>query len=820
MKNFIFGILGTVFLAGIFAFPVPANAADLDPLLNEGIKLLQIGNFTDTPGSTNWQNNSIGADAGEVLIFLVHYHNFTPNDPAANTRIRAFVPSGTSTVHTISANIWADNAQLISDSVNANLSSAQTLSFVSGSVLRYHAGGSGIPLGLTGDAIISPNGLNIGDVLYGEQNSGYLTFKVQVSGQPSTPPGSPGEPPRVITLSQRDVTNISATLRGSVDPNNFATEAWFEWGRSEDGLVFTTPRQTMGSGDTSINFLAGITGLDPATVYYYRPVGENQNGITYGSTRNFITSGTTTVPPGGVGGAPISSCLPIVTTRPASFITSESATLRGLINPNGRSTSGWFEYGKSYALTHRTVSQHVGSGSVDTDLLKFLGDLDANSTYYFRAIAENNCGRVQGSILTFTTDIGEGRVPEAITLPATGITRISAFINGKVNPNNSDTTAWFEWGTNPALNAFAVTSSFNLGSGSEQKPVSAQPHSLAQNTTYYYRVVAKNSFGTSRGLIMSFATLGAGVQPPVSPVSGVSFSVWKETKNLTFPNGTIYVNSAAIGDTLEFSLNIKNKGASTLSNISVSDILSEHFEFVGAEPEARYDSSGNSLSWKINSIAPNGTRTITYKVKAGVVEESVVVLNSFKSEAGGATRISNETTTILNPTLMALDLDTDKNDVKKNETFTYTIRYKNIGIADVDNAVIQLSLPKNVSLRDSRPRASQADENVVFFKIGEIGKNESGSIEVKVRVEDSAGAGEKLIATAVLEFADTFGEPQPNISVSKTVSVEGGFFGLASAIALALSGRDILVYLILFVLAAFVGTILYIRHKVDKILKA
>ena len=804
---------GLIILAGVFVPAVFAQAAffNTDP---SDRTTLRVANATQNPFCTSCWNSTVTANAGDIVDFDIYYHN-TSGETAVQTMANSILPSGSSSSFTVTGSVWAQNASVVSGSTFVSITSSQSLSFIPGSVRWYpNQSASFSPLlnGQSGAEIVTASGLNIGDIAAGWSTQGHIVFGVQVSGVPIPPPPPVGNPPVISTGDPGSITDTSAVLKGSVNPNGSNTNAWFEWGRATDGLINVTTQQNMGGGTPYLTYLSGISNLTTGAAYIYRAVAQNAAGTSYGSTLSFTAGGgTTTTTTGGGSG----SCLPIVTTNSASFITKDSATLRGLVNPQGRSTSGWFEYGKSYSLTNRTESQTAGSGSVDTDILKYLASLESNTSYYFRAVAQNNCGTANGSILSFTTGLGNGNPPEVATLTATNVTQTSATINGSVNPNNYDTSAWFEWGTNPTLSAYAVTPTANLGLGNLFKAISSMPYGLANNSVYYYRAAAQNAFGIARGTILNFTT---GTAAP-APVSGANFSVWKETKNLSFPNGTIYVNSSSIGDTLEFSLNIKNKSSDTLRNIIVKDVLSPYFDFSDSDPETSSDSSGNSLVWNINSIASGETKTISLKVKTKTAEESVVISNSFTAQAEGIKRTSNSTTNILNPSLMALDIGVDKDNVKKNETYDYTIRYRNIGIADIDNALLKIILPQNVTLKDSQPNYATAEKNILFYKIGEINKNGKGTIDISVKVNDSVESGEKLIATAVLDYTDAFGASQPNISASVTSVAESGFFGTAAALGFSLGGSNFGFYLLSALLLAVVGSVVYIRLKVSKMLK-
>jgi lysophospholipase L1-like esterase len=96
--------------------------------------------------------------------------------------------------------------------------------------------------------------------------------------------------------------------------------------------------------------------------------------------------------------------------------------------------------------------------------------------------------------------------PAATTTPATSITMDGATMNGGVTPNGLATDAWFEWGTDPTLATFSATSSQSLGSGTSSQTVNATLSGLSPGTTYYFRVGASNSAGTSKGAIVGFTT--------------------------------------------------------------------------------------------------------------------------------------------------------------------------------------------------------------------------------------------------------------------------------------------------------------------------
>src|SRR5438045_6960443 len=97
--------------------------------------------------------------------------------------------------------------------------------------------------------------------------------------------------------------------------------------------------------------------------------------------------------------------------------------------------------------------------------------------------------------------------PTAITGPVTAVGATTATVTGTVDPGGVATTWYVEYGTSTSYGS--QTAAKSAGSGTSNVEVSVSLASLAQGTTYHYRVVATSTAGTSRGSDGLFTTLAA-----------------------------------------------------------------------------------------------------------------------------------------------------------------------------------------------------------------------------------------------------------------------------------------------------------------------
>ncbi|MFA5997160.1 MAG: hypothetical protein WC791_01580 [Candidatus Paceibacterota bacterium] len=416
----------------------------------------------------------------------------------------------------------------------------------------------------------------------------------------------------VTTNSASSIGQNSATLNGYVNGNGSNVNAWFEYGTSQS-FGYTTNNQNYGNTSSSISGTA--YNLAQNTTYYYRAVAQGSQGNVYGSTLSFTTTG-----------GQQNYGQSYVSTNAATGVSQSSATLNGYMTSNGTNTSGWFEWGTSYSLGNTTSVTNYGSGS--TSFNSSIYNLNSNTTYYYRAVAQSSYGTVYGSTISFTTG-GQtyvtGTAPAVTTLLATEITGSTALLNGLVfASNNQNSNAWYEWGTTA-----------NLGNKTPSIAVGALPtvkHSdyitgLVNGQTYYYRIVGQNSYGTQYGTIYSFISKTATVV--VTPTTPVVYKpvttvvtqggVTQSLVMLTIEGGSEMVVS---GEKRTYHVTWKNISGKTLSNVVLSIAFPQSMTIESAT-KGTYASADNSVVVDLETLAIGQTgdtfifTTVGRNVKAG-----------------------------------------------------------------------------------------------------------------------------------------------------------------------------------------------------------
>jgi hypothetical protein len=206
--------------------------------------------------------------------------------------------------------------------------------------------------------------------------------------------------------STEKVGQMHATLQAQVNPDGRETTYDFEYGETASYGSSTTPG-VLGSGEAPVPATTELSGLKLDTTYHYRVVASNECEVgktcpAYGPDQTFTTVAAL-----------------LVEGSSVSHVAATSATLAAQVDPLGSETSAYFQYGTvSCAASPASCTDvplppgiDIGSTEGYQAASEHLQDLAPSTTYYYRVIATNELGTIEGEhnvegeevVHTFTT---------------------------------------------------------------------------------------------------------------------------------------------------------------------------------------------------------------------------------------------------------------------------------------------------------------------------------------------------------------------------------------------------------------------------------
>jgi len=184
-----------------------------------------------------------------------------------------------------------------------------------------------------------------------------------------------------------------------------------------------------------------------------------------------------------------------------SSVTAARATLNATVNPHGRAATWLFNWGLTSAYTSHTSQKVTAAATSDLPVAAPLTGLVPNQTYHYELVVTTLSGVTTTGDATFTTP---GAAPIVTTGTAYWTYQTQALVAGTVNARNAATTYWFEYGPTAAYGS--ETDDLPLDGGVKAVPVYGNITGLASHTTYHFRMVAQNAFGTAYGADRAFTT--------------------------------------------------------------------------------------------------------------------------------------------------------------------------------------------------------------------------------------------------------------------------------------------------------------------------
>lgn len=296
---------------------------------------------------------------------------------------------------------------------------------------------------------------------------------------------------------------------------------------------------------------------------------------------------------------------PDVTTRSATSVSTGGATLNGRVAGNGSSVRAWFEYGPNNNFGYSTSKNSYGSRS--TNYSKSISGLIPNTTYYFRAVAENSDDIAYGSIFSFNT--GNSFVNVVSNQPT-----VIIYADQTNIPFNSSTN--IRWNTTEATSCSASGGSIgwagvkNIGSGFFNTGL--------LTATRTYTITCSNNVGSSTDSVTVIVRRQV-ITTPVAPApkpTPTSIVLINSSVDLNQPIVSALDNTRPhAGDEINYTVGYQNIGTGSITNLVLQIALPQAVDYMFSNGGSNPTVFGSTLIFNLGTLRANGEGTITARAR-------------------------------------------------------------------------------------------------------------------------------------------------------------------------------------------------------------
>ena len=351
----------------------------------------QFGNFPES-------ETTVAADSSTGTVYIV-LHESAMVEAFSSTAVLPTVLSGLASAQKTSATVEGE--------VNPNGVAVTECRFEYGTTIHYGQRPS-VPCS-------HPSASEVGDGTNAVKVSGELTglapnqtyhYRLVAGNESASAHGGDGEfTTRTVPTvndqlpSASSITQTTALLSGTVNPENSPTKYHFEYGTTT-AYGTTTGEVSAGSGSGDVpTGPQVVVELQPETTYHYRLVATNEAaGREAGPDNTFSTARR--IPP-------------LVNTGNAYEVSQTGVVISGTVDPRGIETSWVFEVGTDTSYSSAKVFGDAGQGEGAEPIEVGLQDLAPGLTYHYRLTATNADGTSYGQDMMLTTL----SIPSPITQP-------------------------------------------------------------------------------------------------------------------------------------------------------------------------------------------------------------------------------------------------------------------------------------------------------------------------------------------------------------------------------------------------------------------
>lgn len=537
--KFVAGAVGAAAVLSFAIFPSLNTQADGPRFnfMNGDYELMRGANTTNH--ETVWKD-PITAKAGDSFEAVVYYHNGMINTTALNTTIKANIPAQTTSKSAkLTASISADNAATVTDTVvdgqivgmsglTVNFDQDVTLSMVPGSLKWYpnkqNTVVSPLPSAQSGNEVITPSGVNIGNINGCWDYSGFVVFAVKSH---LIAKNSISIEKTVKNITKNQAVYTKSTNADQSDKVGFKLDVKFDGNKSIQNAVVSDqlPSElSIVSGSAKLTMNSITTSISDSILL--------SNGVNIGE---FV--------PGQIESATIT----FEATAPAQILAAKTVVNTGKVIAGTLNDSDTASVALKPGSTSIVRSKSAYNQTQNIDATKVVAKAGDIIVY---TLTTKNEGTLGSNII-----VKDGIVDILDYADIIAISDNGSVVDGPVKTNDEKQIVY------PAADIAAHSQIVRTFAVKVKNPIPT----TAQNG-FHFDHKMYNIYGNEVIITVEIPTIPVVLKPVLS--------VDKFVRNVTANEmAFIKADTAFAGDTLEYKIIFKNSGNGKASDVKISDLL-------------------------------------------------------------------------------------------------------------------------------------------------------------------------------------------------------------------------------------------------------
>jgi len=221
----------------------------------------------------------------------------------------------------------------------------------------------------------------------------------------------------------------------------------------------------------------------------------------------------------------------------------------------------------------------------------------------------------------------------------------------------------------------------------------------------------------------------------------------------TASSDTVYA-----GDTFGYTLRIANAGPAGAPTLDLFATLPDSSQFVRASIEPIFSMTGDTLFWRLDSLAAGEEIGLDYEVS--LANSFLLSPLSLVSNSGVSTSCGGDTTTTFVTAIdttvqcrLLLSVATAEDTVKPGATVVTNLTVENAGPDEAPNVVAIQVLPRGLTFVSSSPLA-QATGDTLIWTFDSIAPGTNQTITLTTRVDEALASLPRALSTSILVMSD------------------------------------------------------------------